>query len=105
MEVGNKNAGLAHILNHAKELESRGIKMNDIPSFTMELMKRGEIVSGTRSQNGQEGILLNFNERLYIISIGGNGFIVGLYPVREGGRYEATGYEAGYNRALVLGIR
>ena len=67
--------------------------------------RKGEIVSGTKSKNGKEGLLLRYGEKLYIISVGDNGFIVGLYPVREGERYEKTSYDAGHNRAVALGLR
>jgi SPP1 gp7 family putative phage head morphogenesis protein len=105
METGTKDAGLIHILKHQKELKARGIETKKIPRFTVEVIKNGEIVSGTKSKNGKEGLLLRYSEKLYIISIGDNGFIVGLYPVREGERYEKTSYDAGYNRAVALGLR
>ena len=105
METGTENAGLIHILKHQKELKARGIEKKEIPRFTAEIIKKGEIVSGTKSKNGKEGLLLRYGEKLYIISVGDNGFIVGLYPVREGERYEKTSYDAGYNRAVALGLR
>ena len=105
METGTENAGLIHILKHQKELKARVIEKKEIPRFTAEIIKKGEIVSGTKSKNGKEGLLLRYGEKLYIISVGDNGFIVGLYPVREGERYEKTSYDAGYNRAVAVGLR
>ncbi len=92
-------------MKHQKELKARGIKTKEIPRVTAEIIKRGEIVSGTKSKNGKEGLLLRYSEKLYIISVGDNGYIIGLYPVREEERYEKTGYDAGHNRAVALGLR
>ena len=104
LEAGSHIAGFLHILKHEKEFFSQQITLNDLPSFIMKVIEEGVVIGMRYSQNGKPGLLLNYEDRTYNVSIGENGFIVTFHPF-GGSKNEDLNYEGGSQLAMARNLR
>uniref|UniRef100_UPI0015E187D5 hemagglutinin repeat-containing protein n=1 Tax=Campylobacter concisus TaxID=199 RepID=UPI0015E187D5 len=80
--LGRKNgAGLKHIIEkHGAELEQKGIMEKDIPNYVATAIKEGKVIGYQGKGNGRPIYEFKYNGKIEraAITIGNNGFIIGL---------------------------
>ena len=91
LEKGNKIAGYIHLESrgHVEQIAKKfGVSGPEVPRLLRNVIRDGHIVSNKiRKTNGREGYerIYEYNgERILLVGIGLNGFMVSAYPLKSG---------------------
>ncbi|WP_281649188.1 hypothetical protein [Parendozoicomonas sp. Alg238-R29] len=83
LEIGDKSAGLGHILlRHKQDFANVGIHADQIPDVVMTAVTHGKIVGYQGKNNGRTVYEIIYNDTRHRIAVttSDNGFIVGANP-------------------------
>lgn len=82
LEKGSPKAGLEHVMSHAIDFASKGIKSYEIPDLLMKALSKGEVVGYQGRGTGRPiyEVVFNGQKQRIAITVGNNGFIVGANP-------------------------
>ena len=84
LETGSSSAGLEHIMKHADDLAAKGVDVDNISAFIKnDLLTQNPIKTGSNAKGLYADYI--YNDQTFRLAYGTNGYIVSLYPVKQGG--------------------